>query len=407
MMPATLRGRGALLALSLLVSACSYFGKDADSARDKSNLTGPLIDAAATAKAQNDIVAAVTYYRSALAREPGNQQAAIGLMQSLRMGGGLDEARAVVATVLAGNPTDPAVLAEAGKVKLATGQLDDAIKLLRQATAADGKDATSLAALGIAYDRLGEYARADEFYEAALAISPRDAYVLNNYALSRVMAHDLGDALALLQRAAAAPNADLRVRQNLALVHALSGDMTAAEEETRRDLPPGQVADALQYYRQFAAALPQAPVAPPANDPPAAAPVSRVAALATDNLVTATPRIEPAEVPPAESARLRPPPRAARSTVDRFAVQIGSYRTATPARHAATGFAAGGVIAKLSRRRGRDGRPWYVVVTADLPRRDEAERVLGLVRSMGAVHPMLLRHRVPEPVLAALRLPPS
>ena len=53
--------------------------------------------------------------------------------------------------------------------------------------------------------------------EQALAIVPSDANVLNDYALSRAMANDLDGALKLLERAAAAPNADLRVRQNLAL----------------------------------------------------------------------------------------------------------------------------------------------------------------------------------------------
>jgi Flp pilus assembly protein TadD len=255
MMPARWRQLGALVAVALLVSACgSDLNKDADAAQEKSDLTRTLIDAAATAKSQNDIVTAVTYYRSALARDPNNKEATIGLMQSLRMSGGLDEARGVAAKVLASKTTDPAVLAEAGKVKLATGQLDDAIRLLKQATAADAKDATTLAALGLAYDRLGEFSQADTFYEQALAIAPVDANVLNDYALSRAMANDLDGAVKLLERAAAAPNADLRVRQNLALVYALSGDMTKAEELTRRDLPPAMVGATLDYYRQLAAA---------------------------------------------------------------------------------------------------------------------------------------------------------
>jgi Flp pilus assembly protein TadD len=255
MMPAKWRQLGAVVALSLLVGACGNdVNKEADAVKGKSDLTRSLIDAAATARSQNDIATAVTYYRSALSREPDNREAAVGLMQSLRMSGGLDEARGVAAKVLASKPTDPAVLAEAGKVKLATGQIDDAIRLLKEATTDNARDASSLAALGLAYDRLGEFPQADSYYEQALAIVPSDANVLNDYALSRAMANDLDAALKLLERAAAAPNADLRVRQNLALVYALSGNMTKAEELTRRDLPPAMVGATLDYYRQLAAA---------------------------------------------------------------------------------------------------------------------------------------------------------
>jgi Flp pilus assembly protein TadD len=145
-------------------------------------------------------------------------------------------------------------MAEAGKVKLATGQVEDAITLLKGAVAADAKDWKSRSALGLAYDRVGEYDRAEESYREALALAPDSASVLNNYALSRAMANDLAGARELLQRAAASPTADMRVRQNLALVYALSGDMAKAEELTRHDLPPALVSETLDYYRQLAAA---------------------------------------------------------------------------------------------------------------------------------------------------------
>ncbi|HUB95567.1 MAG TPA: tetratricopeptide repeat protein [Stellaceae bacterium] len=248
------RRLGIVIALLVLMGACSGEGaRDADALQGKSDLTRSLIDAAATAKAQNDLVTAVTYYRSALSREPDNMEAAAGLLQSLRLSGGLDEARIVAAKVVASKTTDPAALAEAGKVELAVGQLDDGVRLLKRAASLDAKDAATLAALGLAYDRLGEYPEADTYYKEALAIAPSDANVLNDYALSRAMANDLADAVQLLERAAGEPNADLRVRQNLALVYALSGDMPKAEALTRRDLPPAMVAPTLDYYRQIAA----------------------------------------------------------------------------------------------------------------------------------------------------------
>jgi Flp pilus assembly protein TadD len=253
MAPAQGRRLGVLFAASLLLAGCAGGMGSGPDAQEKSELTHSLIAAAASAEAGHDSVTAATYYRSALTRDPGNLQAEIGLMKALRLIGGLDEARAVAEKALAAKTTSPAVLAEAGKVKLATGQLDDAIRLLKRAVAADPKDAKSLSALGLAYDRLGDYKGAESWYRAALALAPGDAAVLNNYGLSRAMANDLDGARTLLQRAAAAPNADLRVRQNLALVYALSGEMDKAEELARHDLPPALVSETLDYYRRLAA----------------------------------------------------------------------------------------------------------------------------------------------------------
>ena len=147
------------------------------------------------------------------------------------------------------------MLAEAGKAKLAAGKLTDAVDLLQRAVAADGKEWRMRSALGLAYDRLGDYDSADGSYKAALALAPDNASILNNYGMSRAMANDLGGARTLLQRAVAAaqrrcPRAARIWRSSMRF----RGDMTKAEEMTRRDLPPALVGATLDYYRQLAAA---------------------------------------------------------------------------------------------------------------------------------------------------------
>ncbi len=252
MVPRGWRHWGALLATAILVAGCAGMDKP-DS---KLDLSASLLAAAATARSQNDWLSAANYYRTALAEKPDNMQAALGLMQCLRLIGGLDEASAVADKAVAARPADADVLAEAGKVKLASGQPDAAVDLLQRAIAADAKDWRTRSALGLAYDRLGDYDSADESYKTALAISPDNASILNNYGMSRAMANDLDSARTLLLHAAMMPNADVRVRQNLALVYALSGDIAKAEELTRRDLPPALANATLDYYRQLAAAAP-------------------------------------------------------------------------------------------------------------------------------------------------------
>jgi Flp pilus assembly protein TadD len=258
MAPSQWRSLFCTVCVSILVAACvssAGTAPDADE-QNKLDLTRPILNAAAAALDQGDAATAATYYRGVFTHDPDNVTAAAGLIRSLRLAGGLDEAQAVAAKALKLKPDDPALLAEAGKVKLAMGEAAAAARFLARAAAADAGDWRLRSALGLAYDRLGKYGRADQNYEAALKLSPDNAAVLNNFALSRAMANDLDGARGLAQRASAAPGADLRVRQNLALIYALSGDISKAADLTRRDLPPALARQTIQYYRDLAAASP-------------------------------------------------------------------------------------------------------------------------------------------------------
>lgn len=245
----------AVLAGGLLLSGCTGEMNAANGGADpmaRPDVSRSLLDAADAAEAQNDHVTAAGYYRNVLTRDPKNARAAVGLMQSLRAAGALDQARDVATTAIAANPDNPAVVAEVGKIKLAAGDLNGAVKFLQRAADLDPQDWKVRSALGVAYDRLGNSQNAEESYQAALKISPDNAAILNNLALSRAMAHDLAGARDLLQKAVASAGADMRVRQNLALIYALSGDMTQAEALTLHDLPPDLARETLAYYRQLA-----------------------------------------------------------------------------------------------------------------------------------------------------------
>ena len=244
----------AALAAALLLAACAGGGGGSGSdPMNRPEVARSLLDAADSAEAQNDHATAAGYYRNVFTRDPKNVRAAVGLMQSLRSLGALDQARDTATAALGANPDNPAVLSEAGKVRLASGNLNEGVKLLQRAADLDPQDWKARSALGVAYDRLGNRQKAEESYQGALKISPDNAAVLNNLALSRAMAHDLAGARELLQRAVASAGSDVRVRQNLALVYALSGDMTQAEALTLHDLPPDLARETLAYYRELAA----------------------------------------------------------------------------------------------------------------------------------------------------------
>ena len=67
------------------------------------------------------------------------------------------------------------------------------------------------------------------------------------------MAKDLGNAEASLREAAAHPRADIRVRQNLALVLALQGKFAEAEDIFRRDGPADQAKSNVTAIRSMIA----------------------------------------------------------------------------------------------------------------------------------------------------------
>ena len=244
-----------VLAGALLLGACTAPGTTGpgQDPLGRPDVARSILDAADAAEAQNDHVTAVGYYRNVFARDPKNARAAVGLMQSLRAMGAVSQAREVATAALAANPDNAAVIAEGGKVKLTDGDLQGAVKSLQRAADLDPQDWKVRSALGVAYDRLGNAGKAEESYRAALKISPDNAVVLNNFALSRAMAHDLAGARDLLQRAVASAGSDVRVRQNLALIYALSGDMTQAEALTLHDLPADLARQTLAYYRELAA----------------------------------------------------------------------------------------------------------------------------------------------------------
>ena len=96
---------------------------------------------------------------------------------------------------------DPRVITEYGKTLAAMGRADEAVNFLTRAQQLQPNDWTVYSALGVAYDQSGDQKNAQINYEHALALKPGEPSVLNNYALSRMLAKDPDMALKLASRA--------------------------------------------------------------------------------------------------------------------------------------------------------------------------------------------------------------
>lgn len=221
-------------------------------------LRASLHDAAAAAQRSGDYAAALSFYNSLHNRNPNDLKAAIGLAHNLRYIGATEPAIRILEATLADNPDEPSLVSELGKVQLAGGLPEQAIASLTRARELVPDDWRIHSALGIAYDRLGKYQAARLSYQAALDLSPANVTVLNNLALSHVQTEELERGIELLTRAVALPRAGVQVRQNLALLYALRGDIDEAEKLARQDLPEDMVQKNLAYYRELIAARSEA-----------------------------------------------------------------------------------------------------------------------------------------------------
>ena len=135
--------------------------------------------------------------------------------QTLRAQGHLAEATRVLAQLVLVASDDARVVGEYGKVLVQQGRSEDAVAFLKRATELNVSDWTLYSALGVAYDQMDDRKSAKAAYERALALHPRDAIILNNYAVSRMLAGDYDTARKLLLEAQARGANSPKVASNL------------------------------------------------------------------------------------------------------------------------------------------------------------------------------------------------
>jgi Flp pilus assembly protein TadD len=185
--------------------------------------------------------------------EPADPDIALAYAQALRSAGQRAQAASVLEQASLRHPHNSAVLGAYGKALADVGNLDQALEVLARAHSPDQPDWRILSAQGAVLDQLGRHPEAQGHYASALKIRPDEPSVLSNLGLSYALAKDLKNAEATLRRAAALPNTDPRVRQNLALVVGLQGRFAEAETIARADLPSDQAAANVAYLRQMLA----------------------------------------------------------------------------------------------------------------------------------------------------------
>ena len=170
---------------------------------------------AQSAEDNRDYAGALKHYASLRESDPGNALATAGMARNLRGLGRHEEAVKVVEETLGQQKSPPAtLLLEHGRSLLAAGQPEKALATLKKASEADGKDWRIPNVQGIACDRLSLPEDAEVHYRRALTLSPDNPEILNNLGLSRALAGNLEEGLALVRQASEHPAARTATRDN-------------------------------------------------------------------------------------------------------------------------------------------------------------------------------------------------
>jgi D-alanyl-D-alanine carboxypeptidase len=242
-----------------------------------------LATRALAAIAANDSTNAIDFAERAVARTPDDVTLRALLGNAYFLGGRFASAEAAFKDALSINANQPQVILKLALVEIAQGKNAEALQLL---------DAS------------------------------RGALDAADYGLALALAGRTTDAVATLEVVARADGADARVRQNLALAYAFTGDWTNARTVAAQDVPADQLDGRIHQWMQLAnPAHPSDQVAALIGVTPAAAdpglPIRLALRKDDTRLAAAEPTLlpqvaaaasPPAEVPPAPIADFVPPP---------------------------------------------------------------------------------------------------
>ncbi len=154
--------------------------------------------------------------QSTLKPLPSDVNTEVAKAQALRRAGKLTEAASALAQLMLVAPDDARVVGEYGKVMAQEHRGEDALAFLTRAVELQPNDWTLYSALGVAYDENNNPKAAAGAYQRALALKPGDATVLNNYAMSKMLAGDMTGAQMLFAQTQG--TSDPRVANNAAML---------------------------------------------------------------------------------------------------------------------------------------------------------------------------------------------
>ena len=240
----------ALVLLGVLVGCAQPQGSGKGSLQGRGDDTA-LVIAGQQAYASQDVTSALAFYRSALAVNPNNRNALLGLGEAYLSEAQWREAAGAYREALVIDDREPTAQRGYAMALLGEGLAQEAISAIQMALVLE-RTPGNLLILGAALDTLSRHEEAQSAYLEGIEDAPRSLSLRNNLALSHALAGDFSQAHAIMRNVVDAPDSDLRHRYNLVLISALEGDIDRAGLDGRRaGMSSSQIAEVLAYAKSI------------------------------------------------------------------------------------------------------------------------------------------------------------
>jgi Flp pilus assembly protein TadD len=208
------------------LSACTSVN-----APDKPKMSADAqLQVAEAAEQSGDRQLALSMYAAAAASEPANIDMQLRCADAFARAGRIDEARKLLTERLRVYPSQPDLARALALVDLVAGQPAQAITELDHILAGSPGDTRVLVDKAVALDLQGQHATAQVIYRQVLATAPNDAAARNDLAVSLMLegrTHQALETLAPMQNADSSPP---RLKVNLGLLYAATGNVEQSRQ---------------------------------------------------------------------------------------------------------------------------------------------------------------------------------
>jgi len=174
-------------------------------------------------EAEGNYANATVLYQQAVANNPQNIQALLGLGDSYLAIGSLDQAALAFAQALELDPNNGRALRGLASARIMKGEPQFAVAQLEKAVQIDPKDHKAMNTLGVTQDMLGQHIAAQTSYRKVLKDDPQNHSAKNNLALSLALTGNTDESIRLLEEIGQSTRSTAIAKQNLALVYAAAG----------------------------------------------------------------------------------------------------------------------------------------------------------------------------------------
>lgn len=232
--------------LTVLLVSFAMLSGCLGSAGEEAARTSDTTQVAEAAFSVGDYAEAARLYERVSQSAPGSVTALIGLGRSYAAMGQTSRAEGALMRARELNPRNPLVLNELGRLALGQGSGEKALAQYDAALTQDRRNLGALTGRAVTLDYLSRHAEAQEVYRQALGIYPTNFVLMSNQSLSMVLSGQGAAGIALMEELRRDPNQGSEVLPNLAMAHAIEGNISSARSVLKGNMSEARITQLLR-----------------------------------------------------------------------------------------------------------------------------------------------------------------